>query len=561
MISLPDLAFNFGRKGAGRNKGTDPCLQHAGACLKSVPGLAYRLRARRALLIGAGHAAVYEWRDNVAVRRAVFEAGEEGRQGFRRYLAETPGIPFHLLVDAADEEYRRDTVPHVSRRDRQALLKRKAARLFKDTGYRFFRVTGRETTGRRDDRVLLSALANPGVVRQWVAILDEARTPLAGTCSLPLFSGQLLKGIAGGDDGCRLLVSMQSVSGLRQTCFDNGEFSFSRLVQTSRAEHGSYPEIIRDEVEKVLRYLDSRRADTPGETLHVHFLFSGGLLRDLKTVIKEQDSVTCHFCDLADKNASRESVADPYGDAFFMQQLLRLRPANVYAGAAERRWFFLRRLRAGFAATGFALLLGGAGWSLLNIYSGVALYLAGNAAEEEAHRYAALYEPARKRLPQTPVDPSELKTAVKIAERLALYKTSPIGMVAVLGRSLQGFPSIRLNSMSWMVTGNPDTAFAGGAGRAEIPSAMGNPGAVRSLYQATLVKGRLEPFNGNYRDAMDAVNRFAEDLRDREAVSGVDILTLPLDTSSGAELQGNTQSLQRQAEFTLKVVLEYARDT
>ena len=60
---------------------------------------------------------------------------------------------------------------------------------------------------------------------------------------------------------------------------------------------------------------------------------------------------------------------------------------------------------------------------------------------------------------------------------------------------------------------------------------------------------------------MDAVNRFAEDLRDREAVSGVDILTLPLDTSSGAELQGNTQSLQRQAEFTLKVVLEYARDT
>ena len=221
MISLPDLAFNFGRK-----KGTG---------LKSVPGLAYRLRARRAMLVGAGRAAVYEWQDNVAVRRAVFEAGEEGRQGFRRYLAETPGIPFHLLVDAPDEEYRRDTVPHVSRRDRQALLKRKAARLFKDTGYRFFRVTGRETTGRRDDRVLLSALANPGIVRQWVAILDEARTPLAGICSLPLFSGQLLKGIAGGDEGCRLLVSMQSVSGLRQTCFDNGDLRFSRLVQTSPA--------------------------------------------------------------------------------------------------------------------------------------------------------------------------------------------------------------------------------------------------------------------------------------------------------------------------------------
>ena len=206
----------------------------------SLPDLAYRLRARRALLIGAGQAAVYEWRDNAAVRRTVFEAGEEGRQGFRRYLAETPGIPFYLLVDVADEEYRQDTVPHLSRRDRQALLERKAARLFKDTGYCFFRVTGRETTGRRDDRVLLSALANPGVVRQWVAILDEARTPLAGICSLPLFSGQLLKVVAGRDDGCRLLVSMQGVSGLRQTCFDNGDLRFSRLVQTPRAEHESY---------------------------------------------------------------------------------------------------------------------------------------------------------------------------------------------------------------------------------------------------------------------------------------------------------------------------------
>ena len=577
----------------------------------SLPDLAFNLRARRALLIGAGQAAVYEWRDNAAVRRTVFEAGEEGRQGFRHYLAETPGIPFYLLVDVADEEYRQDTVPHLSRRDRQALLKRKAARLFKDTGYCFFRVTGREPTGRRDDRVLLSALANPGVVRQWVAILDEARTPLAGICSLPLFSGQLLKVVAGRDDGCRLLVSMQGVSGLRQTCFDNGDLRFSRLVQTSRAEHESLPEMIGEEVEKVLRYLDSRRADAPAGPVHVHFLFAGDLLQELETVLKQQDSVTCHFCDLQDiarishrkmrpclsflrqrahasstirttmlsvagarwrkksgaiiassgkksgpagENAPRESVSNPFSDAYFMQQLLSLRPGNVYAGATERRWLFLGRLRAGVAAAGFAMLLGSAGWSALNVYGGIVLYLGGKTAEEETHRYAAEYELARKRLPETPVEPSDLKTVVMIADSLAQNKTSPIGMVTVLGHSLHGFPAIRLDSISWMVTGDPDAAFAGGADHA-APIAMDESGAVRSPYQAALVKGRLEPFDGNYRDAMDAINRLAEDLRAREAVAGVDIVALPLDTSSGADLQGNTQSLQRQAEFTLKVVL------
>ena len=549
MISLPDLAFNFGRKG------TD---------LKSVPGnmisnLAYRLRARRALLIGAGQAAVYEWRDNVAVQRAVFEAGEEGRQGFRRYLAETPGIPFHLLVDVADEEYRQDTVPRLSRRDRQALLKRKAARLFKDTGYCFFRVTGRETTGRKDDRVLLSALANPGLVRQWVAILDESRTPLAGICSLPLFSGQLLKVIAGRDDGCRLLVSMQSVSGLRQTCFDNGDLRFSRLVQTSRAEHESLSEMIGDEVEKVLRYLDSRRADAPAGPVDVHFLFAGDLLQELKTVLKQQDSVTYHFCDLQDlldESVSRELVSNPFSDAYFMQQLLRFRPGNVYAGVAERRWFFLGRLRAGVAAAGFAMLLGSAGLSALNVYGGIVLYLGGKSAEEEANRYAAEYELARKRLPETPVDPSDLKTAVTIADSLAQNKTSPTGMVTVLGRSLHGFPAIRLSRMSWRVTDDPDTAYAGEPGQTGLPVAMNVSGPARSLYQAALLEGRIEPFNGDYRDAMDVINRFAEDLRGREAVYGVAIVGLPLDLSSGADLQGNTQSLQNHAGFTLKLVLK-----
>ena len=515
-------------------------------------------------MIGAGQAAVYEWRDNVAVRRAVFDAGEEGRQGFRRYLAETPGIPFYLLVDVADEEYRQDTVPHVSRRDRQALLKRRAARLFKDTGYCFFRVTGRETTGRRDDRVLLSALANPGVVRQWVAILDEARAPLAGICSLPLFSGQLLKVIAGRDDGCRLLVSMQSVSGLRQTCFDNGDLRFSRLVQTSRAEHESLSEMIGDEVEKVLRYLDSRRADAPAGPVHVHFLFAGDLLQELKTVLKQQDSVTYYFCDLRDLaggNASGKPVSDPYGDAFFMQQLLRLRApeclrrhcgqALVFPGQAARRaccnGIGIVAWRRGLECTEY-----------IRRRRPVPDGQRGRGAN--AQRYAAEYKLGRKRLPQTPVDPSGLKTAVMIAERLAQYKTSPLVMVTALGRSLKGFPSIRLNSISWMVTGDPDTAFARGADHA-VPIAMGEPGAIRSLYQAALVKGRLEPFDGNYREAMDEINRFAEDLRAREAVSDVDIVALPLDTSSGADLQGNTQSLQRQAEFTLKVVLEHPRDT
>ena len=294
----------------------------------------------------------------------------------------------------------------------------------------------------------------------------------------------------------------------------------------------------------------------PERRLHVHLLFSADLLQELKPVLKRQDSVSYHLCDLHDLAISRELASQPFSDAYFMQQLLRLRPRNVYAGAAERRWFFQGRLRAGVAATGFAMLLCSAGWSALNVYGGIVLYLGGRTAEEETHRYDAEYEVARKRLPETPVDASDLKTAVMLADSLAQNKTSPFGMVSVLGRSLHGFPAIRLNRMSWKVTGDPDTAYAREPAQTELPVAMDVSGRARSLYQAALLEGRIEPFNGDYRDAMDVINRFAQDLRVREGVYGVAIVDLPLDLSSGADLQGNTQSLQSQAEFTLRLVLK-----
>ncbi len=532
----------------------------------SLPISGYNIGARRGLFISTQQVAVYHWEDNDSSHSSVFDAGEKGRQNFRRYLAETADIPFYVLVDVFDEEYRQDTIPHVSRRDRQALLKRKAGRLFKDTSYCFYKVTGRETGGRRNDRVLLSALANPAVIKQWVALLGEAKVPLAGICSLPLFTGQLLKPIAGRSDGRRLLVSMQSISGLRQTYFDNGEFQFSRLVQLPRGETASYFPLIRDEVEKIQRYLNSQRPLTSEEPLYVHFILAGALLQELKSAYAHQESVSCHFCDLNKllaESGSRKTASTPFSDLYFMRQLLKIRPGNCYSGAAERRYFSLRRLRDSVMVAGIVLLLGSASWSGLNLLGGIAFKRQSVAANEQTQVYAAKYELARKRLPDTPVEPLDLKTAVRIADSLALFKSSPIDMVSVLSASLDRFPSIQVSKLVWAASDNPRTALDNPPDRADIRVALDVSGADAdaTVYHVALLKGRIEPFNGNFREAMDAINRLADDLRAREAVHDVNIVSLPLDVSSGTDLQGNTQSLQRRAEFTLRIVLESSNGT
>ena len=519
----------------------------------------FKLTARRALFIGTRRVVVYHWQDNDPGYPCVFDANEEGRENFRSYLAETAKIPFYALVDVFEEEYRQETVPHVSGPDRRALLKRKTSRLFRDTPYYFYRLTGRETGGRRDDRILLAAITNPAVISPWTTILDEAKTPLAGICSLPLFTESLLKFIAGQSAGPQLVVSLQSISGLRQTFFHNGKFRISRLVQMSSRNAVPHALFISDEVEKIRRYLNSLRLISPEEPLHIYFLLAGGLLKELKDEYAQQDTVRCHFCEPGELMAGCglvNAAPEPYSDSFFIQRLLQLRPRNCYAGTTERRYFSMLRWRYSITIAGVLLLLGGMGWSGLNFLEGVGYKRLRTAAKEQAQSYAVRYELARKRLPDTPVEPADLKVAVDMANTLAQYKSSPIDMVRLLGESLDRFPVVQARKLAWVAATDPEAHFSVAPPRSDLRVALdvSRAGTNRTLYHVALLEGRIEPFNGNFREAMETVNRFAGDLRSREAVHNVDIIALPLDISPDGDLQGSTRSLQRRADFTLRVV-------
>lgn len=519
----------------------------------------FKLTARRALLIGTRRVAVYHWPENDPGHSCVFDANEKGRENFRRYLAGTAKIPFYALVDVFEEDYRQETIPHLSGTDRRALLKRKTGRLFRETPYYFCRLTGRETSGRRDDRILLAAITNPAVISPWTTILEEAKTPLAGICSLPLFTESLLKLIAGQSAGPQLVVSLQSISGLRQTFFHNGKFRISRLVQMPACTAAPPSPFIIDEVGKIRRYINSLRLTSPKEPLHINFLLAGDLVKELKDEYARQDTVRCHFCDpgaLTTGFGQANTTPEPFSDSFFIQRLLKLRPRNCYADTKERRYFSMLRWRCSITVAGVLLLLGSMGWSGLNFLEGMAYKRQNTAAKEQAQSYAARYELARKRLPDTPVEPADLKVAVDMANTLAQHKSSPLDMVRLLGESLDRFPVVQARKLAWVAATDPGAHFSTAPSRSDIRVALdvSRAGKDRALYHVALLEGRIEPFNGNFREAMETINRFAEDLLSLEAVHDVDIIALPLDISPDGDLQGSTRSLQRRADFTLRVV-------
>ena len=66
------------------------------------------------LLIGisAQSAIVADWRGGSIAECRTFANDENGLAGYEDYLAHFSGVPVYIMVDAVEEDYRFETLPH-----------------------------------------------------------------------------------------------------------------------------------------------------------------------------------------------------------------------------------------------------------------------------------------------------------------------------------------------------------------------------------------------------------------------------------------------------------------
>ena len=528
----------------------------------SFPISSFKFAKRRVLFLSAQKAAVYHWHNGRPGSSYLFDVHEEGRLNFERYLRESPNTTMHILVDVFDEEYRRDVIPHVLGPDRAAILDRKKARLFRDTSYQYTKVQGREAGGRRDDRILLSALTNPTVIDQWTALLDKYKVPLAGIHSLPLFTESLLNEIPQNSD-YMLVVSMQSISGLRQTFFQNKEFRISRLVQMPRYGTLPYAPYLEEEIEKIRRYLSSLRLVSQEEPLNIYFFLTGSLLEELRDYYENSHLIRYHFLDINEMAAKAGfplNLNTPFCDQYFAYQFLKRGRSNYYATPTNMRYASLRRMRLAMLGASMLLMASAFIWSGLNFMAGLTLKQNGIAAENKTNFYQTRYDVARGRLPKTPVEAGDLKVAVEIAATLKRYKSTPAEMMQALSQGLNQFPEIKLDAIEWKTIMEPKMTFGNNSpAAADAPAVVDvNADAGRKkhrFYQQAMVNAHLEPFDGNFRKAIETINHFTETLKAVPAVYDARVLTLPLDISSAANLSGNTETTRNEGKFSIGVAV------
>ena len=523
------------------------------------PRLNFNTAERRVLLLASDKATLFLGDGARLARSYVFANSEAGVAAFGAYLQRAPVVPLYVMVDVVEEEYRQDTIPFTRGVDRRAVLTRRYARLFRGTPYCLALRQGRERNGRRDERVLLTAVIKPELIAPWVVELNLHKVPLVGIYSLPGLSAALLPRLKVRAANV-LLISVQQASGLRQTFFRDGQLKISRLAQMPRLGSVPYAAHLMAELAKLRRYLNSLGLMSRDSPLAVYILSHGALLTELATQCRDTDGEHYFLVDNADLGVQLrlpEVVASPYADAVFAQLLLDATPPESYAQRAETTYYRLYRAKLGLMVASALLLLGSAGWSALRFIDAVGLKQQALEVAQMADFYNERYALAHQGLPRTAVEPRDLETAVTVASELTARKESPFLLLKLIGATLLERPAVVIDKLEWAsgdsedLTARPTAVSSRREARSAAPSVQ---------FTSAILRAHLAPFTGDYRAAIGVVDALATQLRATPSVHAVEVVEYPLDLRSGSSMTGTASSSgPANATFVLKITAETIR--
>ena len=497
------------------------------------------------MVVRAGGARLFRGSRRTLGPAADFHADEAGFAELGRYLERAVPPPIHLLVDLVEEDFRRETAPHVHGPARRSILATRSARLFPGTPYVSARREGRMPEGRRDDRVLFSAIVRPERIEPWLDVLRGHE--VAGIHSLPIVSAGLLP-LIGAGTGPVLLVTESGERDLRQTFFEDGRLTLSRLATFPPGEPAERARRIVAEVERLVHHLVRSGRSTEG--LGFRLVGSAPLLaavrdseipRELAEGLIDTATVERR---LGGRSRARTGERDDGStggcDRMYARLALNRPPPNHYAPAAMLAVRRTRQAGRALRAAGLAMFLTGAAWS------GAAWHRSGHldATAETLERNAAGIEARYRaeRLPESKVGPDHLRLAVEAVERLDAHRVRAQVVLRTVSEALAGLPDLELESLEWF----------------EVSEREGWPGppqddAPRERFRVVHLRGRVEPFTGHYRAAADEVFRFADGLEAMPRLSGVDVTDLPHDRG------GEDRRHRPETGFELRMLLD-ARD-
>ena len=500
----------------------------------------------------------YLWVRGTLSQGRVFRNDEAGLQAFSDYLEAHAAVPAHLLADLVEEDFQHDTVPHVIGSARQTLLQRRLGQLYRDTPYRQAHYQGREKTGRKDARVLFSALTNTAQPQPWIDMLLQQKIPLARMYSVALASPLICDKLRLGA-GALLLVTHQS-GGLRQSYLQDGQLRFSRLTALEDDGAQAMAQTVAQETAKIRQFLASTRQLGRGDLLRIVVIASAEQAHAVHAHCADTSAVVHQCIDLEEAAARlglKDGAGGPVADTLYLSLLARSAPASHYGSSEANRFYRLWQTRAALYALSALILVTGCTWAGVKAMDAFQTAREVRRLQEETRVVEARYREVLRRMPPTVANPHNMKLAVDLEAMLAQNAPAPHALLGIVSQALDTLPQIQLNKLHWSATEPATTTADPNLVPAVAESALSAAliGIPAKPLQTLLLEGEVAPFDNDYRLALEKVQQFAAALS-KDLRLQVEITQAPLNIKPNAVLEGRAglDAGSAKAPFALKLV-------
>lgn len=500
----------------------------------------------------------YAWHGKALTREAGFDNDDAGRALFGAFLAQAEAAPSYLVVDVIEEDFQRDSAPHVTGRARTALVERRLTTLYRDTQFRHAELQGRDKDGRKDDRYLFNALTKPELPKSWLAIMQTHAVPLVGVYSLATL-GQLLFDKLKLDSGSLLLVTHQS-SGLRQSFFHEGALRFSRLTPLFDHAPERLAEAFRVETNKTRQFMASTRLLARGAQVQVVVLANEANLAALAPDMASTPDVSYRAIALAQAREllrAGQFDAAAEADPLYLALLAGARVPSHFPLRDQKHFYQLLQTRIALYALSGVVALSALAWAAVDVMNIIALRAEAARFDQEAAATERRYQGVIKGMPATPVTPHNMKSVVDLETMIERNVPLPTVQMAALSSALAALPDVKLSKLQWTAL-EPAALLVPADGapppQGDFPPQPGAIGVPQKTAQVLLVDGEIVPFKGDYRAAIDNVARLVAQMN-RQAGVHAEIVAQPLDVRPTVKLDNiaGVENSTAQARFTVKI--------
>jgi len=517
----------------------------------------------------------YEWDEGNVVSENSFNRDGMGIVQFGKYLSERKENIFTILLNSVDEEYKLVTMPHVIKR-RKLLLQRNIDRNYRQHVYKYGVVQGRESFGKKEDQVLLSAVANDTILNTWMQPVVERKISISGICSMPLVTEKVVEKLS--IKSKMLLVVTRDTQGLRLTYLNEGKFKISRLVKTEKIDLDEVKQEIDDEIEKTLLYLGRMRLVYSDQKPDILFIGSKKLCQLMSDGLENSGTKTAEWM-VFDSDVIATKMGLPNASIrdesatidMFIRLILCNKPINHYANSEHARYYNTRRMRRPLELASATLLV------LLSLAAGM-MFIDSQVLEvqsEEASRNVkvleAKYLASKAKLPDYPVPADAVSAGVKTIELLLNERPDLRKPLVVLSQTISNFENIQLDFLQWSLEKREVVgAVVEDQVQPEVvsddPTEMGDVDVdaegVKHWVEVITLNGKLKKFNGNYTSANNMIDKLVGVLNDKPAFQSVLATQKPVNQKPEKRISGRAgkqTGIEEFAEFSLEIITHAAK--